>query len=94
MEEQEPSKQYLKGFNAGYTLEMYKPELMAKILPSIEVTNEYYDGLFNGSKIAIKDKERTIELKLDLHRDGEIEQEKGAKKAPSKGEHDMDKDDR
>lgn len=41
-------KQYIQGFNNGYTLAKYEPDLMTKIIKNIHPTNDYLDGLFSG----------------------------------------------
>jgi len=44
--EQEPN--YLTGYNQGYRLAQYSPELVEKLLPSLSSENEYEEGLFSG----------------------------------------------
>lgn len=39
---------FIKGFNGGYLLEKYKPELLANILKNIDTTNVYLAGLSKG----------------------------------------------
>jgi len=48
MEDQEAL--YTKGFNGGYLLEQYEPNLLAKVLTKLNLSNDYFVGLSAGQK--------------------------------------------
>jgi hypothetical protein len=54
--EQEPSQQFIKGFNAGYQLSKYESQLLDKILKSNNEQNEFVNALNLGSKQYQKEK--------------------------------------
>jgi hypothetical protein len=69
-EEKDPSPEYIKGFNHGYTMRRHEPELLDKLISSEKDNGEYMRAMKAASKqfeIAklreqIKDsKEKTIE---------------------------------
>lgn len=41
-------QQYIKGFNNGYTLSKYKPDLINKLMQNLHPSNDYLEGLFSG----------------------------------------------
>lgn len=41
---------FTRGFNSGYLLAKYLPELMSKINPSLSTENDYSHGFLLGSK--------------------------------------------
>ena len=44
-------QQYIKGFNHGYLLTKYLPDLVAKLVKHIkETTNDYLSGFFSGKE--------------------------------------------
>jgi len=43
-------KQFVTGFNHGYLLAKYLPELLVKLIKSLKPANEYFQGFFSGSK--------------------------------------------
>ena len=48
MEEQE--KQFAKGFNNGYLIAKYQPDLFAKLEKNMDSSNHYVQGLLFGKK--------------------------------------------
>lgn len=48
MEDQEAL--FIKGFNGGYLLEQYEPNLLAKVLKTLNLSNDYLEGLSSGQK--------------------------------------------
>lgn len=46
----ETSKKYLEGFNSGYLLRKFKPELSASILKNLEANSDYSKGLIDGNR--------------------------------------------
>jgi hypothetical protein len=48
METQE--QQFQKGFNNGYLLAQYKPELAQQVTKDLKPENDYLDGLLSGKK--------------------------------------------
>lgn len=69
MEEQEKNvvqdELFAKGFNAGYLLSQHEPELLDKILVSIQKETVYSLGLKEGKKK--RDHEKQLELKKDTN---------------------------
>jgi hypothetical protein len=49
---------YTKGFNAGYKLQKYSPELFEMLKDSLGQENEYNRGLKEGAAQADKEKEQ------------------------------------
>ncbi len=43
-------RQFIKGFNAGYFLAEYEPQLLTSLLKNIQPTNSYISGLSFGQK--------------------------------------------
>jgi hypothetical protein len=48
MESQE--QQFQKGFNNGYLLAQYKPELAEQVTKDLKPENDYLDGLLSGKQ--------------------------------------------
>ncbi|MBS1684025.1 MAG: hypothetical protein JSS76_04680 [Bacteroidetes bacterium] len=46
MKQEEQS--YISGFNTGYRLRQYNPELFEKLKPSLSVESEYEKGVIDG----------------------------------------------
>ena len=66
MEEQEPSKQYLKGFNSGYVLAEHKPELLNSIMnsfPDKNIENDFVLGLEHGHDTYEKERSKDKDIK-------------------------------
>jgi len=42
--------QYIEGFNNGYLLSKYEPQLLQKISPNLQASNQYLDGLLEGKQ--------------------------------------------
>lgn len=59
-QENEYDADYLKGFEAGYDLAMWAPEI-AKELPNIKSNAPYIDGLKDGNAVFLKAAERSNE---------------------------------
>ena len=49
MDEQQ-EKQFITGFNNGYLLAKFLPELLIRLVKNLTPTNEYFQGFFSGSK--------------------------------------------
>ena len=77
MEEQQQT--YIKGFNDGYKLAKFNPELLAKIQPSLSEGVEYDRGLIEGVKEWEQEKVKTRAAELENLR------EEGNKKEVNKG---------
>ena len=43
-------EEYKKGFNAGYLLQKYKSDLLNKIVKSLSLTGDFFQGLFAGKE--------------------------------------------
>lgn len=43
-------RQFIKGFNSGYFLAKYEPEIINVILKGISPVNSYISGMVNGRK--------------------------------------------
>lgn len=50
MDQEQINPLYLKGFNAGYTLNKHDPELLDSLLKSGNSNNEYFKALQAGKK--------------------------------------------
>ena len=50
---------YIKGFNRGYTITKYLPDLSAPILNNIDSTNDFIEGFSSGKKEYEQEKTRT-----------------------------------
>lgn len=55
-QEQEPSKQFIDGFNAGYQLSKHDPQLLNNVLASTNDHNEFIKALAFGRKQEQKEK--------------------------------------
>lgn len=72
--EQEPN--FTKGFNDGYKLARYSPELFAKLKESLSQESEYDAGIVAGAEQWDKEKERSRLAELDqMERGNDKEQE-------------------
>ncbi len=54
--EQDPSKQFVDGFNAGYQLSQHEPQLLDNVLASTNDHNEFIKALAFGRKQNQKEK--------------------------------------
>ncbi|MGN6418593.1 MAG: hypothetical protein ACTHMC_13945 [Pseudobacter sp.] len=43
-------QEFIKGFNNGYLLAQYEPELLNKLLPDLKPGNNYVDGMLSGKE--------------------------------------------
>lgn len=43
-------KDYIQGFNAGYILQQYRPELVPEISKTVEPATGYVEGFLNGKE--------------------------------------------
>lgn len=43
-------QQFIQGFNHGYLLARYMPDLTSKIIKGINSTSDYFQGFFSGGK--------------------------------------------
>jgi hypothetical protein len=43
-------KEYTSGFNNGYLLSQYEPDLTAKITKDLQANTEYLEGFFSGKE--------------------------------------------
>ena len=68
MEEQKQT--HIKGFNDGYKLAKFNPELLAKIQPSLSEDVEYDRGLLEGAKEWAQEQEQTRADELSNLRKG------------------------
>ena len=73
MEEQE--KNYVDGFNAGYKLGKYQPDLVEKIQSSLNESVEYERGLLEGLREWEREKEKIREAELNSLREEGQDQE-------------------
>ena len=67
---------YIKGFNRGYTITKYLPDLSAAIINNIGSTNDFIDGFSSGKKEYEQEKDRAQLNELDQMRNKSKEQEK------------------
>ena len=62
---EEEQKNYVEGFNAGYKLSKFQPDLVEKIRPSLSEANEYERGLIEGIAEWEREKEKIREAELN-----------------------------
>ena len=43
-------KQYMKGFNSGYIIAKYEPDLYSTVIKGLQSNNELLDGFLTGGK--------------------------------------------
>lgn len=67
----EEDQTYIKGFNAGYKLAQFTPDLWGKLRPSLSGGNEYEKGVIDGAEehARTKQKEREKDLASLRNRD-------------------------
>lgn len=51
---------FTKGYNAGYLLAKFKPELAKLVIKDLQAANEYNAGMLQGHKEFIKEKDKSI----------------------------------
>ena len=74
-------EQFRKGFNAGYIIAKFQPELFEKIKDRIEPTdNHYIDGFLSGKR------------EYDLEKNSIYLDDIKKLRSKSRGEHERDKD--
>jgi len=66
---------YVKGFNDGYKLAKFQPELFEKLKESLSQDNEYDTGILAGAEQWQQEKEKQRLAELDQLGDREPEQE-------------------
>lgn len=76
--EQEPN--FTKGFNDGYKLAKFSPELFEKLKDSLSAEKEYDSGILAGAEQWQKEKENVRikeleDLEKDKEKQGELERE-------------------
>ena len=59
---------YIKGFNTGYKLAQFNPELFEKLRPSLKGSNEYEHGIMEGAAEYSREKEKGRTDDLDTIR--------------------------
>jgi len=65
----EQSQEYTKGFNNGYKMAKYKPELVAQMGDSVKGVNDYEKGLLGGIKEYQQEQEKQrLDDLLDVRR--------------------------
>jgi hypothetical protein len=65
----EQSQEYIKGFNNGYKMAKYKPELVEQMGDSIKGVNDYEKGLLGGIKEYQQEQEKLrIDELLDIRK--------------------------
>ena len=71
---EEPTGQYVKGFNHGYELQKHEPNLLNQLLNASNPKSDYFQGLKDGRKqmekeIGRNDPVKKMREKLDRDRD-------------------------
>jgi len=80
----EDNDQLVEGFNAGYVLEKYQPELAQKISQAVQAVEEdFFQGFVAGSEEYVKERNRA---KL-------LEKLRGDISRPTRLDRDIEKDD-
>lgn len=70
---EQPSEEYLKGFNNAYVIGTYQPELLNEITQEINAHSPYFDGFFDG-KVQWQQEQETAMMR-DLQSIRERQQE-------------------
>lgn len=65
----EQEKNYTDGFNAGYKLNKYNPELFERLKDSLNADVDYDKGLLEGAAQASLEKEKQRMAELDQLKD-------------------------
>lgn len=47
---EQPSKEYIKGFNSGYIIAQYEPELAQQLTQAPDKDNDFFKGFTSGTK--------------------------------------------
>jgi len=68
--------QYIKGFNRGYTITKYLPDLSESILKNIGTTNDFIEGFSSGKNEFEQEKSRTELDELSKIRSGSVDRNK------------------
>lgn len=55
MEDKELEKLYVEGYNNGYLLSRYEPQLFKQVVTNIQSKNVYYSGLEAGGQAHAKE---------------------------------------
>ena len=61
---------YVKGFNGGYLLEQFEPELLAKVLKDLSLSNDYLTGMASGRDERQQEQSRAQLDELRMLREG------------------------
>lgn len=73
---EQESQTYIAGFNSGYKLQKYSPELFEKLKGSLDESRDYDRGLVEGAKEWDREKEKARLAELDqINSEQEPEQE-------------------
>lgn len=65
----EQERNYIGGFNTGYKMAQYNPELWEKLKPSLSPDSEYERGVLEGAQEYEKEKEKIRETDLSTIRE-------------------------
>lgn len=73
MEEKKYEELYTKGFNEGYLISRFEPELSKKIANAPDTDNPYLKGLFAGKttherELFLQNLEKSRAVSRDVHR--------------------------
>ena len=72
--------QFIKGFNGGYLLEQYEPDMLATVLKNLDLSDDFLQGLSDGQKEYQQERIRTELKKLSHLRDQGKEQDRGTER--------------
>lgn len=59
---------YIYGFNVGYFVTKYKPELINQLFKTLSTCNEFFEGFFDGKAEVALEVEKLELLSLDMVR--------------------------
>jgi len=51
-------EEYVAGFNNAVLLAEYEPEFLEEVVPSLNPSNNYFEGFFAGKSIGIRSRHR------------------------------------
>ena len=79
-EEQQPSKEFVRGFNDAYILAAHEPVLLSDMSRSLNPTNDFFEGFFAGKDQWQIEQEKSNERELSALRNRSKERERDSDK--------------
>lgn len=80
LEEQQPSTEFVRGFNDAYILAAHEPTLLSDMCRSLNPSNDFFDGFFAGKDQWQIEQELNNEKELGALRSRSKEKDRDADK--------------